>query len=218
MSMTTQTLPLLYRLDRARQWVFSLINGITNWLLFGAIVLVGGAASSWYMVEVGSRVTTFRQGPWVSWVNAGQRDNDPYTRAHFARIGSMPLSTSIGQTYEARIDNDGQRLHSSCEYIVEVDPMEGTWWSLAVFNDRGLLIANPAERYAFTSQTIALNPDGSFFVVLAREARPGNWLPVGGAGRLTLQFTVLEPRSVALGDGTGEKTRNLPAIRRISCR
>lgn len=218
MSMTTQTLPLLYRVDRARQWLFSLINGVTNWLLFGAIVLVGGAASSWYMVDVGSRITTFRQGPWVSWVNAGQRDGDPYTRAHFARIGSMPLSTSIGQTYEARVDNDGQRLHSSCEYIVEVDPMEGTWWSLAVFNDRGLLIANPAERYAFTSQTIALNPDGSFFVVLAREARPGNWLPVGGAGRLTLQFTVLEPRSVALGDGTGEKTRTLPAIRRISCR
>lgn len=210
---------MLYRLDRASKWFTSLVAGITNWLLFCGIVLIGGAASSWYMIEVGTRLTTFRQGPWVSWVNAGQRDMDPYTRAHFARIGSLPLSTSVGQTYEARVDSDGQRLHSSCEYIVEVEPMDSTWWSLAVFNDRGLLIPNPAERYAFTSQTIALNPDGSFFVVLAREARPGNWLPVGGAGRLTLQFTVLEPRLVAVSDTVSDsRARSLPAIRRISCR
>lgn len=218
MALTAPTLPMLYRFDRVRKWAGSFANGVTNWALFIGIVLVAGAASSWYMVEVGTRLTTYRQGPWVSWVNAGQRDVDPYTRARFTRIGSLPLSTSIGQSYEARIDSDGQRLHSSCEYIVEVDPMEGTWWSLAVFNDRGLLITNPAERYAFTSQTIALNPDGSFFVVLAREARPGNWLPVGGAGRLTLQFTVLEPRQVSVGDASPDRTRNLPAIRRISCR
>lgn len=218
MALTAPTLPMLYRLDRIRKWIGSLANGVANWLLFGGIVLVAGAASSWYMVEVGSRLTTYRQGPWVNWINSSQREMDPYTRARVARIGSLPLSTSIGQTYEAKVDSDGQRLHSSCEYIVEVDPMEGVWWSLAVFNDRGLVIPNSAERYAFTSQTIALNPDGSFFVVLAREARPGNWLPVGGAGRLTLVFTVLEPRNVSVGDGAADKTRLLPAIRRISCR
>lgn len=208
---------MLYRLDRVRKWLGTFANGVANWVLFAGIVLVAGAASSWYMVEVGSRLTTYRQGPWVSWVNAAQKELDPYTRARFARLGSLPLSTSVGQTYEAKVDSDGQRLHSSCEYLVEVDPMEGTWWSIAVFNSQGLLIANPAERYAFTSQTIALNPDGSFFVVMAREARPGNWLPVGGAGRLTLLFTVLEPRTVAIGDAA-ERPRNLPTIRRISCR
>lgn len=217
MSFTAQTAPMLYRLDRFRRRVGMLVSGITNWLLFVAVVLVVGAASSWYMVEVGSRLTTYRQGPWVSWTNAAQRDADPYTRAHFARIGSLPVPSSIAQTYEARIDTDGQRLHSSCEYLVEVDPMEGVWWSLAVFNDRGLLIPNAADRYTFTSQTIALNPDGSFFVVLAREARPGNWLPVGGAGRLTLQLTVLEPRIVS-AEGNVDRRRTLPAIRRISCR
>ena len=57
-----------------------------------------------------------------------------------------------------------------------------------------MLIPNSAERHSFTSQTIAANPDGSFFIVLAREARPGNWLPVGGAGRLTLMLTMIEPK------------------------
>lgn len=217
MAFTAQTAPLLYRMDRVRQWVGSFANGVTNWVLFAGTVLVLGAASSWYMVEVGTRITTFRQGPWSSWINAAQRDMDPYTRARFARIGSLPLSTSIAQTYEARIDSDAQRLHSSCEYIVEGEP-EASWWSLAVFNDRGLLIPNPADRYVFTSETVALNPDGSFFVVLSREARPGNWLPVGGAGRLTLQYTVLDPRHITVGDSSESRARNLPAIRRISCR
>jgi hypothetical protein len=53
-------------------------------------------------------------------------------------------------------------------------------------------------------------PDGSFLVTLARDARPGNWLPTGGAGRLTLVLTIIEGGDVT---GTG-----LPEIRRVACR
>ncbi len=92
-----------------------------------------------------------------------------------------------------------------------------SWWSLSVFDDRGELIANPAERYAFTSQTIAMHPDGSFLVSLARDARPGNWLPTGGAGRLALVFTTLDASAPLLSKPT-ENQKPLPEIERIQCR
>jgi len=92
-----------------------------------------------------------------------------------------------------------------------------SWWSLSVFDDRGELISNAAQRYAFTSQSIALRPDGSFAVALARDARPGNWLPTGGAGRLALVFTTLDPSAPLLAK-PAEDQRPLPEIRRVQCR
>ncbi len=86
-----------------------------------------------------------------------------------------------------------------------------------MFDDRGELISNPAQRYAFTSQSIALRPDGTFAVALARDARPGNWLPTGGAGRLALVFTTLDPSTPLLANPT-ETRKPLPEIRRIQCR
>ena len=147
------------------------------------------------------------------WTSAAQRDVDPYTRARYAKIGALPLSTSVAATWEARLDAAGSRLYSSCEYLIESEPIDATWFNIAVFDDNGLLIPNPAERYSFSSQTLSLNPDGSFFIVMARDARPGNWLPVGGAGRLTLVLTMIEPRNAG-----SDTARPLPTIRRIGCR
>ena len=189
------------------------ISHSANALLYAAAVLALGIGSSLYFIDVGTRLTTQRSGPWVMWSQAGQRDVDPYTRARFAKVGALPISAAIAATWEARWDADGRRLHSSCEYLLEADPIDAAWFSIAVYDDNGLLIPNAADRYSFTSQSLASNPDGSFFIVLARDARPGNWLPVGGAGRLTLLLTILEPKP-----GAAEARRALPTIRRIGCR
>jgi len=211
---------LLYRLDRTRSAVGAWIAHTANLGLFVGLVLLFGIGSSWYLVDVGTRLTTQRQGPWITWTHAAGRDVDPYTRAHISRQGSLPLSGSIGATYEARFDAEGQRLHSSCEYLIESGPLDANWWSLAVYDDYGLLIPNAADRHAFNSATLAPNPDGTFFIVLARDARPGNWLPVGGAGRLTLLLTLLQPQvaQVAVAPSAESKRLALPVIRRIGCR
>ncbi len=85
-----------------------------------------------------------------------------------------------------------------------------------MFDADGHLIANIAERYAFTSDTIALKPDGSYAAALARDARPGNWLPTGGAGRLALVFTVIDLGVTAVSH-EGDIHARLPVIRRASC-
>ena len=82
---------------------------------------------------------------------------------------------------------------------------------------RGELINNDAARYTFTSDTIAANPDGSYIVTLGRDARPGNWLPTGGAGRLQLMFTILDPATGLSQAARAERYKLLPLIRREGC-
>jgi hypothetical protein len=187
---------------------------IANVILFLGIAVVGGLGSSWYMIEHGTRLTTLRSGPWVAWSAAGRDDADPYTRAHFLRRGVLPVSTAVALSFQATTDNDGQRLHSSCDYIVEGEEPQAAFWSLGVFNEKGGLIANAAERHAFNSATIMRPPSGRLDVRLARHARPGNWLPTGGAGRVVLELTIEEPKA---GADSG-KPIALPQIRRLACR
>ena len=194
------------------------INRTADYAMFIGFVLIAGIGSSWYMVDTGSALTTERVGSWVTWLSAARPDADPYTRAHFARMGTLPMSTEVAQTLVSRYDDSGSRLHSSCEYVVKGHDIAGSWWSLSVFDDDGRVISNPAERYTFTSDTIALKPGGDYAVTLARDARPGNWLPTGGAGRLALVLTIVD-----LGLGSSERDREeeknpIPTIDQVACR
>ena len=75
---------------------------------------------------------------------------------------------------------------------------------------------NVAERYAFTSDTVMREPDGRAIITLARDARPGNWLPIGGGSRINLILTVQDAAwAAAVQEGTAKP---LPAIQRLGCR
>jgi len=203
-------------LHQLRKKALIVINRLSDLAIFLGVVLIGGLISSWYMVSAGSSLTTRSIGPWVTWMAEGRSDADPYTRAHFARAGTLNLSTELAGTYIASHDSEGIRLHSSCEYSIKGQEIDARWWSITAFDDKGRLIPNPAGRYSFTSDTVTLEPDNTFIVTLARDARSGNWLPTGGAGRLTLVLTVLEGPDPAIG-GEAE-AMSLPSIKRVACR
>ncbi len=197
--------------------VASALRLLTDWALFITIVLIGGLGSSWYMVEAGNRLTTVTVGPWVMWKTAGRMDADPYTRAHFTSLGALPISTGIADTYLARTDSEGNRLHSSCDYTLTGSPPANFWWSVSVFDVGGGLIPNAADRHSFTSDTAALMPDGKFVASLARSASAGNWLPTGGAGRLAVVFTAIDYGAAGTSEDR-DPTALLPTITRGSCR
>lgn len=190
---------------------------IANVIAFVMIAVVGGLGSSWYMIERGNGLTTKTFGPWTAWMTAGRRDADPYTRAHFMRRGMLPVSSALAITFEAVADSNGQRLHSSCEYLLEGEEPPARFWSLSVFDENGYLIPNPAERYSYNSATMLRTPGRRFSLALARSARPGNWLPTGGAGRISLMFTVEEMREVDSDPAKG-RPWSPPEIKRVSCR
>ena len=205
-----------FTLHRLKRRIAAFISRSADWALFVGIVLIVGLGSSWYMVEAGSKLTTLTVGPWSTWPAAARIDADPYTRAHYARLGALPLSGEVALTFIARTDSEGIGLHSSCDYTLVGRDLPDHWWSLTVFDAKGRLIPNGAERYSFTSETIALSPDGTFTAVLARDARPGNWLPVGGAGKIAIVLTVLD-LGVQRVAQEGEIEKALPVIKRQNC-
>lgn len=203
-------------LHKLKRHILTASARVIEALVVAFIILVGGLGSSWYMVEAGSRLTTARLGPWMTWTSAARPDADPYTRAHFVRAGTLAVSTEVQRAYVARSDSDGERLHSSCEYVLEGRMSKVEWYSIAVFDERGRLIPNAAERHAFTGQTVALDHSGKFTITLAREARAGNWLPTGGAGRLALVLNIADNRTP---DSSGQLDASLmPRIRKVKCR
>lgn len=190
---------------------------IAKMIVFVLVAVLGGLGSSWFMIERGSALTTRKLGPWTVWTEAGRPDADPYTRAHFMRRGMLPVSTALAMTFEATIDSDGQRLHSSCEYAIEGNEPPAMFWTLSVFDEHGQLIPNPAERYAYNSATVLRSAGNRLSIALSRSARSGNWLPTGGAGRIALILTVEDQRAPDIASATAAAWQP-PAIKRVSCR
>jgi hypothetical protein len=183
-----------------------------------AVALGGGLGSAWYMIEAGSRLSTRSFGPWVTWTSAGRPDADPYTRAHVARNGLLPLSSTLELTFRAKTDSNGGRLTSACDYAVVMDDFDPAWWGLAVFDGQGRLVANAAERHGFSGTTVMREPDGRAVITLARDARPGNWLPSGRGSRVVLVLTVRDATWAAPIHEGGTAPKALPEVVRTGCR
>jgi hypothetical protein len=199
-----------------RERAYGGLRQIPNILVFIAIAIGGGLGASWFMVERGSPLTTKRYGPWSIWIGAGRPDTDPYTRAHYLRRGMLAEPGGLVETYFARTDNSGQGLRAYCDYRVSGNDPAALSWSIAAFTSNGGLIQNRAGRYAYNSSTVMRSSGGRFQITLSRDAQPGNWLPVGGAGSFTLVFTIHEPTQRVSEDGG--VTNNLPVIEQVQCR
>jgi hypothetical protein len=195
----------------------ALANVLLNLVAFAVVAVGGGLGSAWYMTEAGSRLSTRTFGPWVVWTSAGRLEADPYTRAHTARNGLLPLSSTLQVVFRAKTDSRGSGLTSTCDYTLLMDDLSPAWWSLAVYDIQGRLIANAAERYAFNSATVMRQPDGRAAIAVSRDARPGNWLPSGRGNRIVLVLTVLD-QATASAVHDGGTPRGLPEIQRTGCR
>lgn len=211
--------PIARRLDRLRARAAIATTYGARVAIFVGIAFGGGLGSAAYMTSQPTRLTAERNGSWTAWTSQGRPDADPYTRVRFSRVGNFPLNFAAVATYEATTDSEGRRLQSACEYVIEGAEPPASWWSLAVYDDSGRLIPNPADRHAFNSANIARSLDGRLRIVLARDARPGNWLPTGAGGRLTLVLvTVGSSNDAAIDEPTGGGRRpNLPVIKRGPC-
>lgn len=184
--------------------------------IFAAAIVIG-LGSAWYMIDTGSALTTNRIGPWTVWHAAGAPQADPYTKAHLARTGSLPITSTSALYYIARLDGEGSALVSACEYVVEGGPMSAAWWSIAAYEASGGLIANKAKRHSFNSRDIVQRVDGSYRIVLARTARPGNWLPTGDDMELQLILRVFAPRGTAGVINAAAIEQQLPSITKVGC-
>ncbi len=161
-----------------------------------AFLVVGIGVGYWtadYSMEKGLTQVSVRNGAWVTWPAAGLPDADPYTRAHFAATGHLPLTIFEAASFRAETDDGGDQLDQDCEYLIEGRAFRSRWWNLVVYKSDRDLIDNAAGRHSFNSGNMVFHGQGSFQIRLARTARPGNWLPLGQSGKFYLALSLYNP-------------------------
>lgn len=183
-------------------------------LLTLCVASIVGLGGTWIVLESEIGIESVQVGPWVSRLPVGAGIANPYARAALARSGAIPVAATEAITFVARTDGEGRPLSPSCSYTLSSSRIDARWWTLTVSNGEGTLIENPMHRHAFTSDNVVRAEDGTFTIMLSREAAPGNWLPAGDDGPLTLTLRLYDTPLYTNG-ALGEAP--LPAIDRGAC-
>ena len=168
--------------------------------LFGlALAAVVGLGLTYYALTREAAFGGLSIESWTAWPKSGTTDADPYARASIARSGRLPTAMGDGVSFTLTSDDDGKSLDGRCEVVVSGITPAARFWTLTLYNRDGGLVANSTNRYGFTSQEVVRHADGSFEIVVAPRANPGNWLPTGGIERYEL---VLRLYDTAVGVST----------------
>ena len=153
-------------------------------LLFSfAVAAIVGLGLTQFALTRGTAFGAITIGAWTAWPKTGTSDIDPYARAAIARSGELPIGSGDGVAFFASTDDIGRPLDGRCMVTVAGTTPAARFWSLTLYDLDGRLVPNAAHRYGFTSQEISRRADGTFEIMLAPRARPGNWLPTGGIDR-----------------------------------
>ncbi|PTW57674.1 hypothetical protein C8N35_110153 [Breoghania corrubedonensis] len=187
---------------------------LINLLLAVIVALVFGIGTAYLAVDRGRLFGEVRLGQWTAYPTAGTPDADPYSAATTARTGQIPLGKGEGLAFFADRDRSGNRLVPSCDYRLVGQTPPGRLWTLTSTDAHGHLMKTQAGRVALDSRDIVRKPDGDFEITVAAQARPGNWLPVGTSGPLTL---VLRLYDTPLTTGSGLAEIAMPEIFRGQC-
>jgi len=189
-------------------------------LLFGllfsfAVAAIFGLGLTQFALTRGTAFGAITIGAWTAWPKTGTADIDPYARAAIARSGELPIGSGDGVAFFASSDDTGRPLDGRCMVTLSGTTPPARFWTVALYDLDGRLVPNAADRYGFTSQEIARRADGTFEVVLAPRARPGNWLPTGGIDRYVVVLRLYDtPVGVATRTA---KDAPMPAITAGSC-
>jgi len=174
-----------------------------------------GLGTTWLTLSYGAAFGAVSIGPWTAWPKNGTREIDPYARAAIARSGELPIGSGDGIAFMARADSIGRLLDGNCDVLVSGVTPQARFWTLTLYNRRGLLIGNSINRHGFTSQEIVRRADGSFDIIVAPRARSGNWLPTNGVDSYLLVLRLYDS-PVGLATRAAREVP-MPAITVQSC-
>lgn len=156
---------------------------LIGFLFSFAVAAAFGLGLTQFALTRGTAFGAITIGAWTAWPKTGTTDIDPYARAAIARSGELPIGSGDGVAFFASSDDTGRPLDGRCTVAIAGTTPPARFWTITLYDLDGRPVANAADRYGFTSQEIARRADGSFEIMLAPRARPGNWLPTGGIDR-----------------------------------
>lgn len=179
------------------------------------LATVVGVGATWMTTTRGTDIGTLTIGAWTARPRTGTADVDPYSRATIVRNGELPISTGDGVAFTATTDDKKKPLDGRCDVVVSGVTPAARFWTLALYDRKGHLVANSLQRYGFTSQEIVRGSDGSFRIEIASRARAGNWLPTGGIERYALMLRLYDtPVGVAT---RSQRDAPMPSIATVGC-
>jgi len=188
---------------------------LVRFTVFALVGTAGGYFSAQSIISDGISGLTLEKGPWTAWSEAGTPDSDPYTKAHFAVKGILPLSKFEAITFHANSDSSGGLFQPECDYLIEGVRMPARAWTLSLTGPGGKFEANPSQRYSFNSENVVRRSNESFTIVLSQTARPGNWIPMTNATGYSLQLDLFNTFGNARNDPS---TIPVPIIKKGTCR
>lgn len=151
-----------------------------------------GLGATWLSLNRGVAFNALPIGAWTAYPRTGTRDIDPYARAEIAQSGELPVGSGDGVTFVARSDDTGRTLDGGCDVLLSGTTPQARFWTITLYDTAGRLLANALDRHGFTSQEIVRRADGSFEIVIAPKARPGNWLPSNNTASYMLELRLYD--------------------------
>lgn len=184
--------------------------------LFALIVaVIVGLGATYLALTRGAAFGALTIGSWTAWPKSGTTDADPYARASIARSGQLPTALGDGVAFVARTDDSGRTLDGRCHVVLSGITPAARYWTMTLYNREGELVANSVHRHDFTSQEVVRRADGSFQIVVAPRAQPGNWLPTSGIERYILMLRFYDtPVGVSTKEG---REVSMPTIEMEGC-
>jgi hypothetical protein len=184
--------------------------------LFAFIVAAAvGLGVTYLALSRGAAFGALTIGSWTAWPKSGTADADPYARATVARSGRLPIALGDGVSFTAQSDDSGKPLDGRCDVVLFGVTPAARFWTLTLYNLNGELVSNSIGRFGFSSQEIVRHADGSFELVVAPRANPGNWLPTGGVERYTLALRLYDT-AVGVSTKAGREIP-MPQVMTRSC-
>jgi hypothetical protein len=188
-----------------------LLGSFITFLIAAAV----GLGATWLTLTRGVAFGSLNIGAWTAWPKSGSVDIDPYARANIARTGELPTGMGDGVAFYASSDDARNSFDGRCTFTISGMTPVARYWTITLYNPEGKLVANSIDRHSFTSDEIVRDSDGGFAITVAPLARPGTWLPTGGADKFVL---VLRLYDTPIGVSTGTtKEGPMPAIVRKGC-
>jgi hypothetical protein len=138
-------------------------------LLFAfAVAAVVGLGATFLVLTRGTAFGAVTIGAWTAWPKTGTSDIDPYARALIARTGELPIGSGDGVAFFARSDDVGRGLHGQCDVTISGTTPQARFWTIALYDTQGGLVANALKRQGFTSQEVVRKSNGSFEIKVLR--------------------------------------------------
>ncbi len=196
----------------------SVLKSLLAIFLAIVVAILGGAGSVWLALEQAPRFGTASIGPWVAYPEIGTPDADPYSRARFAREGSLALGQAEGVVFTARRDSAGRELDPSCTYRLEGELPPARFWTLYAIDAEAhptFQAASPDARVmALNSQALLRDEDGTAAITLARSIQPGNWLKTPAEGPFGIVLTLYDTTIAGSARIAGVA---MPSLTQVSC-